>query len=285
MDRSRDRTKHERRHGNPIGPGRPAHRHPAGPDSCGRRSPYLSRPPRPDPRSATPDPRSPTPDARDVGDLVVMPGLVDTHVHVNEPGRTEWEGFETATPAAAAGGVTTLVDMPLNSVPATTTRARRSRRSARRRGASARRRRVLGRRRAGQRGRARGARRGACAASSASSSTRASRSSRTSSEARPARGDAGPRAARRCRCSCTRSSPARSSAAGAERAIPRGTRRTWRRVRRRAEERGGRDGDRALPRDRRAHAHRAPLGGDALPLLARPRRRDCRSPPRPARTT
>ena len=49
-----------------------------------------------------------------------MPGLVDTHVHVNEPGRTDWEGFETATRAAAAGGVTTLFDMPLNSVPATT---------------------------------------------------------------------------------------------------------------------------------------------------------------------
>jgi allantoinase len=59
----------------------------------------------------------------DVGDAVVMPGLVDTHVHVNEPGRTEWEGFETATRAAAAGGVTTLLDMPLNSIPATTTRA------------------------------------------------------------------------------------------------------------------------------------------------------------------
>ena len=57
----------------------------------------------------------------DVGDSVVMPGLVDTHVHVNEPGRTEWEGFETATRAAAAGGVTTIFDMPLNSVPATTT--------------------------------------------------------------------------------------------------------------------------------------------------------------------
>ncbi len=52
---------------------------------------------------------------------VVMPGLVDTHVHINEPGRTEWEGFETATRAAAAGGVTTLVDMPLNNIPATTT--------------------------------------------------------------------------------------------------------------------------------------------------------------------
>jgi allantoinase len=58
----------------------------------------------------------------DCGDAVLMPGIVDTHVHVNEPGRTEWEGFATATRAAAAGGVTTLVDMPLNSLPATTTR-------------------------------------------------------------------------------------------------------------------------------------------------------------------
>ena len=57
----------------------------------------------------------------DVGTLVVSPGIVDTHVHVNEPGRTDWEGFDTATRAAAAGGVTTIVDMPLNSVPATTT--------------------------------------------------------------------------------------------------------------------------------------------------------------------
>jgi allantoinase len=56
----------------------------------------------------------------DAGDLVVSPGIVDSHVHVNEPGRTEWEGFDTATRAAAAGGVTTIVDMPLNSVPATT---------------------------------------------------------------------------------------------------------------------------------------------------------------------
>ena len=60
-------------------------------------------------------------DLFDAGDLVILPGLVDTHVHVNEPGRTEWEGFDTATRAAAAGGVTTIVDMPLNSVPATTT--------------------------------------------------------------------------------------------------------------------------------------------------------------------
>ena len=59
----------------------------------------------------------------DAGTDVVMPGLVDTHVHVNEPGRTEWEGFFSATRAAAAGGVTTLFDMPLNSIPATTTLA------------------------------------------------------------------------------------------------------------------------------------------------------------------
>jgi allantoinase len=55
----------------------------------------------------------------DGGDLVIAPGLVDSHVHVNEPGRTEWEGFDSATRAAAAGGITTIVDMPLNSIPAT----------------------------------------------------------------------------------------------------------------------------------------------------------------------
>ena len=55
----------------------------------------------------------------DLGDLALLPGLVDTHVHVNEPGRTEWEGFATATRAAAAGGVTTICDMPLNSLPPT----------------------------------------------------------------------------------------------------------------------------------------------------------------------
>ena len=71
-----------------------------------------------------------TPDAppegvpvRDVGQLAVSPGLVDCHVHVNEPGRTEWEGYATATRAAAAGGVTSLVDMPLNCLPVTTTAA------------------------------------------------------------------------------------------------------------------------------------------------------------------
>jgi allantoinase len=54
-------------------------------------------------------------------DEVLLPGLVDTHVHINEPGRTDWEGFATATSAAAAGGITTLIDMPLNSVPPTVT--------------------------------------------------------------------------------------------------------------------------------------------------------------------
>ncbi|MFD8164917.1 allantoinase AllB [Streptomyces cellulosae] len=58
---------------------------------------------------------------QDLGDDVLLPGLVDTHVHVNDPGRTEWEGFWTATRAAAAGGITTLIDMPLNSLPPTTT--------------------------------------------------------------------------------------------------------------------------------------------------------------------
>ncbi|MBS2006821.1 MAG: allantoinase AllB [Cyanobacteria bacterium SZAS TMP-1] len=59
----------------------------------------------------------------DVGDKVVMPGLVDSHVHINEPGRTEWEGFDTATRAAAAGGITTVADMPLNCIPVTTSAA------------------------------------------------------------------------------------------------------------------------------------------------------------------
>lgn len=60
---------------------------------------------------------------RDFGSLAILPGMVDSHVHINEPGRTEWEGFFTATRAAAAGGFTTLVDMPLNCLPETTTAA------------------------------------------------------------------------------------------------------------------------------------------------------------------
>jgi allantoinase len=60
-------------------------------------------------------------EVHDFGDAVILPGLVDSHVHINEPGRTEWEGFETATRAAAAGGYTLVVDMPLNCLPATAT--------------------------------------------------------------------------------------------------------------------------------------------------------------------
>jgi allantoinase len=57
----------------------------------------------------------------DFGDAFITPGIVDTHAHINEPGRTDWEGFKTATRAAAAGGITTVIDMPLNSIPPTTT--------------------------------------------------------------------------------------------------------------------------------------------------------------------
>src|SRR6516162_11137917 len=78
------------------------------------------------------------PDAVSVVDLpgheLLLPGLVDTHVHINEPGRTEWEGFTTATQAAAAGGVTTLVDMPLNCKPETTHSAALERKRAAARG-------------------------------------------------------------------------------------------------------------------------------------------------------
>lgn len=62
---------------------------------------------------------APRENLRDFGDAIILPGLIDPHVHINEPGRTEWEGFATATRAAAAGGVTMLVDMPLNCVPET----------------------------------------------------------------------------------------------------------------------------------------------------------------------
>ena len=67
------------------------------------------------------DPEDAPPGWEDLGDLVIMPGLVDSHVHINDPGRAHWEGFATATRAAAVGGITTLVDMPLNCLPPTTT--------------------------------------------------------------------------------------------------------------------------------------------------------------------
>ena len=69
----------------------------------------------------TPDRVPAQAETHDFGNAVILPGLVDSHVHINDPGRTEWEGFETATQAAAAGGYTLLVDMPLNCHPATTT--------------------------------------------------------------------------------------------------------------------------------------------------------------------
>ncbi|MCB1070362.1 MAG: allantoinase AllB [Kiritimatiellae bacterium] len=73
-------------------------------------------------RSITPPEEAPS-TAVDWGDAVLLPGLIDAHTHINEPGRANWEGFETATLAAAAGGFTTLVDMPLNSSPVTVTAA------------------------------------------------------------------------------------------------------------------------------------------------------------------
>src|SRR5438046_7377936 len=57
----------------------------------------------------------------DISNKVLMPGIIDPHVHINEPGHTDWEGFDSATKASIAGGITTLVDMPLNSLPVTTT--------------------------------------------------------------------------------------------------------------------------------------------------------------------
>ena len=114
-------------------------------------------------------------------DEVLLPGLVDTHVHVNEPGRTEWEGFATATRAAAAGGVTTVLDMPLNSVPATTSVAALEVKRAAAAGPVQRRRRLLGRRgaRTASATSPSSPRRG-CSGSSASCSTPACPSSRRS---------------------------------------------------------------------------------------------------------
>ena len=83
-------------------------------------------------------------------DETLIPGLVDTHVHINEPGRTDWEGFATATKAAAAGGVTTIIDMPLNSIPSTVNGPALELKRLVAEGAGVRRPRLLGRCRAGQ---------------------------------------------------------------------------------------------------------------------------------------
>ena len=133
------------------------------PRAPGRSPPVNGRPPSPsrrDDRAIEPS-HGPARAAhrRLPGDEVLLPGVVDTHVHVNEPGRTEWEGFASATRAAAAGGVTTIVDMPLNSLPPTVNAG--AGRQTRRRGREGRgRRRLLGRRGARQPRRARGAARG-----------------------------------------------------------------------------------------------------------------------------
>jgi allantoinase len=100
----------------------PAERPPAAPP--GRTHAPAGRTPAPPGRTPAAPPGQPPAEVVVLAaDEVLLPGLVDTHVHVNEPGRTDWEGFATATRAAAAGGITTLVDMPLNSLPPTVDRA------------------------------------------------------------------------------------------------------------------------------------------------------------------
>ena len=89
----------------------------------------------------------------DVGHRAILPGVIDPHVHINEPGRTDWEGFDTATRAALAGGLTSLVDMPLNSAPVTTSVANLELKKAATQRPAALQRGLLGRRGAGQRGR------------------------------------------------------------------------------------------------------------------------------------
>ena len=220
----------------------------------------------------------------DVGDAVILPGLVDTHVHINEPGRTDWEGFATATRAAAAGGVTTLVDMPLNSIPVTTTRDALAAQARRGGGAGSRRLRVLGRRRAGQPGGARPAARRRRAAASRPSSCHSGIDEFPAVErGRAAPGAADPRRARQAAARARRAGDGRCRSRRATRAATRPTSRRARRP-------GRREAVALLLRLCREHraprAHRPPLGG-RRGRRSSPRRgaRACRSPPRPARTT
>ena len=225
----------------------------------------------------------------DVGELAVLPGIVDTHVHLNEPGRTEWEGFATATRAAAVGGVTTLVDMPLNSIPRDD-HARGVRGEARGGARPVRgRRRVLGRRRAGQRGASSpGWSPTACAASSASSSTRGVAEFGWVGEAR-----AGARRCRSspgsaCRCSSTPRSRARSTPRRAQlaHADPRAYATYLASRPPAAEEQAIALVTAAVPRrPARARTSSITRRRARCRCCARRAPRGCRSPPRPARTT
>ena len=190
------------------------------------------------------------------GDEVLLPGLVDTHVHVNEPGRTEWEGFATATAAAAAGGITTIVDMPLNCIPPTM-RPRRPRRQARRRRRAVRgRRRVLGRRRPRQRGRA------AAAARRGRARLQVLPAADSGVDEFPPLDEAGAASAR---CARSRRSAAADRARRGRRAIVGRRRRT----------------DRALRRRSSRRARRRPRTGRSRSLLELCRETGCAGPRRP----
>ena len=214
-----------------------------------------------------------------------MPGLVDTHVHINDPGRADWEGFETATRAAAAGGVTTLVDMPLNSIPVHDNGrgARGQARGPRR--AVSRRRRLLGRRRAGQRRRPRAARarRRARLQVLPQPVGRRRVRSRQRSAICARRCRSSPRPG--CRCSCTPSG--RRCCASRIRARDPRSYATWLDSRPATAEQAAIDLLIELSaRHRRARAHRAPRVGRRAAIDWRGRAAGaCRSPSRPARTT
>ena len=226
-------------------------------------------------------------DAIDYGDLAILPGIVDTHVHLNEPGRTEWEGFATATHAAAIGGVTTLVDMPLNSIPPTTTREGFAAKRAAARGQGA-----------------------PSTSASGAASCRAMQRELAGMVADGVRGfkcflvdsgvdefgwvgetralarDADPRGPRRA---AARARRGRGPIDAADDALAAADPRKLRDVPRVASTGGRRAGDRArhapVSRDARAHAHRASLGGERIAAAARrARAKGCRSRRRRART-